>query len=215
VTTHWFPPIATCDFGGGDVRHFISPTTTVLLTAAMALIAAATGIGLYYSIRRFFEPDDVVQPAEGVDLKARLVAHLSSGAVVFVLAFGVYTAASAFAIILGGASGGIVFGLAGLIMVAGLGAGLDRRVGPLPSTPLASRRRGAAAGLLTFGLTFVATAAAGRMPFFRIWAAPLGAALYVVVVLVQWSRHRSSGRTDRGPWIGDTVEQDLLDDPRS
>ncbi|QNE18585.1 hypothetical protein F1D05_12555 [Kribbella qitaiheensis] len=41
VATHWFPPTATCDFGGGDVRHFISPTATVLLTVAMVLIAAA------------------------------------------------------------------------------------------------------------------------------------------------------------------------------
>ncbi|QNE18586.1 hypothetical protein F1D05_12560 [Kribbella qitaiheensis] len=122
-----------------------------------------------------------------------------------------YTGASAFAIILGGASGGIVFGFAGLIMVAGLGAGLDRQVGPLPSTPLQSRRRGAAAGLITFGVDFFTTAAAGRIPFFQIWAAPLAAVVYVVVVLVQWSLLK---RANAAPSIGDTVEQDLLDDPR-
>jgi hypothetical protein len=199
VATRWFPPTASCDFGGGDVRHFISPLTTVLLTVTMVLIAAATATGLYFAGRRFFEPDDVVRSAEGVDLKARLIAQLSSGAVVFVLAFAAYIGASAFAIILGGASGGIVFGLVGLIMVAGLGAGLDRQVGPLPSSPLQSRRRGAAAGLITFAVSFLVTAATGRMPFFRIWAAPLGAVIYLVVVLVQWSRHRaaSSDRTER------------------
>lgn len=211
VSTHWFPPRATCDFGGGDVRQFISPTATILLTVAMVLIAAAGAVGLYFTARRFFEPDDVVHSAEGVDLKARLVAQLASGTVLFVLAIAVYTGASVFAIILGGAAGGIVFGFGGLIMVAGLGAGLDRQVGPLPSTPLQSRRRGAAAGLIVFGVDFFVTAAAGRMPFFRIWAAPLGAAVYVVVVLVQWSRLR---RADTGPRVGDTVEQDLLDGPR-
>lgn len=111
VVTHWFPPTATCDFGGGDVRRFISPATSILLTAAMVVIAAITVVGLYFTIRRFFEPDDVVRSAEGVDLKARLIAQLASGAVLFVLAMGVYTGASAFAIIVGGASGGLVFGL--------------------------------------------------------------------------------------------------------
>ena len=210
VVTHWFPPTATCDFGGGDVRRFISPTTSILLTAVMLAIAAITAVGLYFTIRRFFEPDDVVRSAEGVDLKARLIAQLASGTVLFVLAIGAYTGASAFAIILGGASGGLVFGLAGLIMVAALGAALDRQVGPLPTTPLESRRRGAAAGLITFAGLFLATAITGRMPFFRIWAAPLGAVIYVVVVLIQWSR-----RSKSAPGVGDAVEQNLIDDPRS
>jgi hypothetical protein len=210
VVTHWFPPTATCDFGGGDVRNLISPTTTILLMIAMVLIAAASGVGLYFTVRRYFEPAGVVRSAEGIDLKARLVAQLASGTVLFVLAIGVYTGASAFAILLGGAAGGIIFGFVGLIMVAGLGTGLDRQVGPLPSTELASRRRGAAAGLITFGVLFVATAVTGRMPFFRIWAVPLGAVVYVLVVLIQWLK-----RSDRNAGVGDTVEQDLLDDPRS
>jgi hypothetical protein len=212
VASHWFPPTATCDFGGGDVRNFISPITTVLLTAAMVLIAVMIGVGLTITVRRYFEPNGAIRSAERVDLKARLVAQLASGTVLFVLAIGVYTGASAFAIILGGAAGGIIFGFVGLIMVAGLGAGLDRQVGPLPSTELESRRRGAAAGLITFGVLVVATAVTGRMPFFRIWAAPLGAIVYVVVVLAQWSRLK---RSDRAARVGDTVEQDLLDDPRS
>jgi hypothetical protein len=212
VATHWFPPTATCDFGSGDVRDFISPTATILLTIAMVLIAAATGVGLYFTARRFFEPEGAVHPADGVDLKARRMAQLASGTVLFVLAIGVYTGVSVFAIILGGAVGGIIFGFVGLIMVAGFGAGLDRHVGPLPSTAVASRRRGAAAGLIAFGADIFATAVTGRMPFFRIWAAPLGAVVYVVVVLVQWSRLR---RTDGRSGVGDTVEQDLLDDPRS
>jgi hypothetical protein len=210
VVTHWFPPTATCDFGNGDVQRFISPTTSILLTAAITTIAAITAIGLYFTVRRFFEPDDVVRPAEGVDLKARLIAQLASGSVLFVLAIGAYTGASAFAIIVGGAAGGLVFGLAGLIMVAALGAALDRQVGPLPTTPLESRRRGAAAGLITFAGLFLATAVTGRMPFFRIWTAPLAAVVYSVVVLIQWSRRSKSASN-----IGDTVEQDLIDDPRS
>jgi hypothetical protein len=209
VFTHWFPPSATCDFGGGDVRHFISPATTVLLTIAMVLIAMITLVGLYFTARRFFEPDDIVRPADGVDLKSRLIAQLASGTVVFVLAIGAYTGASAFAIILGGATGGFVFGLVGLIMVAAVGAGLDRQVGPLPTTPLASRRRGAAAGLITFAVLFLVTAVTGKMPFFRIWAAPLGAVVYVIVVLIQWSRRSDGASSGR-----DTVEQDLLDNPR-
>ena len=211
VDSHVFPPRATCDFGGGDVRAFISPTETTLLSIAFVLILGAVLVGLFFTTRRVFEDDEVIRSAEAVDLGGRRTAHLASGLVVFAVAFGIYTTVNALLIVLGGLVGGIASTFAALVVLASLGAGLDRQVGPLPTTAMRSRRRGAAAGLITFAVVFAATGLAGKLPFPRLWSVPLGGITYVVVILWQWNSHR----TDRGPVDGDTIEQDLLGGPRA
>ncbi len=209
VEAHVFPPRASCDFGGGDVRSFVSPAETTLLSIAFVLILGMVLVGLTFTVRRLFEDDGVVRSAEGVDLRGRRTAQLASGLVVFAVAFGVYVTLNAFLIILGGPVGGIASTFAALVVLGCLGAGLDRQVGPLPSTAVRSRRRGAAAGLITFAVVFAVTALTGKLPFPQLWAVPLGGVTYVVVILWQW---RSSG-TDRGTGDGHTVEQNLVGGP--
>jgi hypothetical protein len=209
VETHVFPPRARCDFGGGEVRDFISPAETTLLTIAAVLIFAVLLVGLGFTVQRLFTDDGVIRSAEGVDLGTRRTAHLASGAVVFTFAFGAYATLNAFAIILGGIAGGLISTVLAATVLACLGAGLDRQVGPLPSTAVGSRRRGATAGLITFAVVFAVTGLTGRLPFPQLWAVPLGAVTYLVVVLAQWR----ASRTNCGAIDGDAVEQDVLGSP--
>jgi hypothetical protein len=211
IHTQWFPPKAVCDFGGGDVRDFISPTRSNVLMVVFVLTALVTLLGLYLVIRRLFEPAGIVRSAEAVNLRARQRKHLVTGglATLFVAAF--YCAGNIAALFLAGPPGGIVMAVAAVVALAAAAAAIDRHTGPLPSTALASRRRGTAVGLGTFGVIIAAAAVTGQLPFFRIWVAPVAAVAYVLLTTMQWSR---SAWADRGAVDREAVEQDVLGSPR-
>jgi hypothetical protein len=122
------------------------------------------------------------------------MSQLTFGALDMAVAVAVLTAVNAFMIVLGGPPGGIMFAVAAMVGLSALSVVLDRHMGPLPTTALDSRRRGTTAGLTVFGVIFAATAAAGQLPFFRLWSVPLAAITYAVVAGVQWSRLPHSGR---------------------
>ncbi|GAA1604139.1 hypothetical protein GCM10009789_67660 [Kribbella sancticallisti] len=212
VTTHWLPPRATCDFGAGEVLQFVSTARSVVLTVLFVLFAAATAFSLYLVVRRLAaEPTTVTRSAEAVDLRARKRWHLATGGVLSLLLITVFTVINAVAVILGDAPGAVVSSAAMAAALAGLGAWVDRRTGPLPGTTLDSRRRGVVAGLTVFAAVFAVTGVTGDLPFFRLWAAPVGAVACLFVVAAQWSR---LGRTDGGTGDGDAVEEHMLGDPR-
>ncbi|MGW1345982.1 hypothetical protein ACWCOV_33365 [Kribbella sp. NPDC002412] len=188
VHTGWFPPRATCDFGDGDVRDFISLTKSVVFSVSGVLIAVLLVVGLVLTVRRLSGDHGPTTTADGVDLSKRRRSHLAFGTLDIAVVVAVLTAANVVAIILGDLPGGILFALASLVGLSALAVVLDRHTGPLPSTALDSRRRGTTAGLTVFGVIFAATAITGQMPFFRLWCAPLAAATYAAVTAVQWSR---------------------------
>jgi hypothetical protein len=197
VRTGWFPPSATCDFGNGNVQDFISPTKSVVLSATGVLILVVLVAGLILTARRLTGEPGPQRPADGVDLGKRRMGQLTFGALDMAVAVAVLTAANAFAIVLGGLPGGIVFAVAAMVGLSALSVVLDRHMGPLPSTALDSRRRGTTAGLTVFGVIFAATAVTGQMPFFRLWSVPLAAITYAVVTGVQWSRLPHNRRDHR------------------
>jgi hypothetical protein len=188
VHTSWFPPSASCDYGGGDVRAYMSPTRSLVLSVAGVLIVIVLLTGLAMTVRRLTREPGPVRSADGVDLGKRRMGQLTFGALDMAVAVAVLTALNAFAIVLGGVPGGLVFGVTAVAGLSALGVVLDRHMGPLPSTALDSRRRGTVAGLVVIGVIFAATAVTGQLPFFRLWSVPLGAAAYAVVAAVQWSR---------------------------
>jgi hypothetical protein len=189
VRTRWFPPAATCDFGG-DVRRFISPTTSAVLSVLGVLILVVVITGLVLTVRRLSGEPGPLRVVDGIDLGRRRMNHLTFGAFDIAVGLAVLTAANVLAIVFGGLPGGVVFAGAAIIGLSALAVVLDRHTGPLPSTALDSRRRGTVAGLVVFGVIFAATAAAGQLPFFRLWSVPVGAITYAVVTAVQWSRLR-------------------------
>src|SRR4051812_44112961 len=69
ITTSWLPPHATCDFGDGQLRQFISPTRTTVLMIVFALTAALTLFALYFVLRRLTAPAGILRSAEAVDLR--------------------------------------------------------------------------------------------------------------------------------------------------
>lgn len=194
VHTGWFPPSATCDFGNGDVRDFISPTRSAVLSVLGVLILIVLIVGLILTVRRLAGEPGPVKTADEVDLGKRRMSQLTFGALDMAVAVAVLTAVNAFMIVLGGPPGGIMFAVAAMVGLSALSVVLDRHMGPLPTTALDSRRRGTTAGLTVFGVIFAATAAAGQLPFFRLWAVPLAAITYAVVAGVQWSRLPHSER---------------------
>jgi hypothetical protein len=187
VRTRWFPPAATCDFGG-EVRRFVSPTRSAVLSVLGALILVVLITGFVLTVRRLFGEPGAVRTDDGVELGKRRMGQLTFGALDIAVTLAVLTAANVLAIVFGGLPGGIMFAGAAIIGLSALSVVLDRHMGPLPSTALDSRRRGTVAGLVVFGVVFAATAAAGQLPFFRLWSVPLGAVTYAVVTAVQWSR---------------------------
>lgn len=211
-STQWLPPHAVCDFGGGEVRQFISPTRSTVLTIIFVLTTALTAFGLYLVIRRLTDPPGILRSAEAVNLRSRQLRHLGIGGGLMLLVLATYTVANVFAAILGGPPGAMILAVAVAIGLAALAAALDRGHGPLPSTARDSRRRGTVVGLSTFAAIFVATVASGSFPFYRIWIAPVGAVAYLVLTGLQWSR---SSRTDREPGDGDAAEQRVLGLPRT
>jgi hypothetical protein len=192
VHTSWFPPKATCDFGNGNVQDFISPTKSAVLSVAGVLILIVLVAGLILTVRRLTGEPGAYRTAENLGKRRRN--QLTFGALDMAVVVAVLTGANVFAIILGGLPGGILFVLAAMVGLSALSVVLDRHMGPLPSTALDTRRRGTVAGLTVFGVIFAATAVAGQLPFFRLWAAPLAAITYAVVAGVQWSRLPHSRR---------------------
>ncbi len=211
ITTQWLPPRAVCDFGNGELRQFISPTRSTVLTIILVLTAALTAFGLYLVTRRLLEPPGILRSAEAVNLRSRQLRHLGIGGGLMLLLLACFTVANIFAAVLGGPPGAMILAVATAVGLAALASTLDRIHGPLPSTARDSRRRGTAVGLAAFATIFVTTVASGDFPFYRIWVAPVGAVAYLVVIALQWSR---SSRIDRGPGNGDTAEQGLLGQPR-
>jgi len=212
ISTQWLPPRAVCDFGNGELRQFISPTRSAVLTIIFVLTAALTAFGMYLVIRRLFEPPGILRSAEAVNLRRRQLQHLAIGSGLTLLLLAGYTVANIFAAVLGGPPGALILAVAMAIALSALAATLDRHHGPLPSTARASHRRGTAVGLTTFATIFVVTAASGNFPFYRIWVAPIGAVAYLILTLLQWSR---SARPDSGAGNGDAVEEDLLRGPHA
>ena len=188
VHTGWFPPQASCDFGSGNVQDFISPTKSTVLSVVGVLILIVVIAGLILTARRLTGEPGVQKTADDIDLGKRRMSQLTFGALDMAVVVAVLTAANAFAIVLGGPPGGIMFAAAAMVGLSALSVVLDRHMGPLPSTALDSRRRGTVAGLSVFGVIFAATAAAGQLPFFRLWSVPLAAITYAVVSAVRWSR---------------------------
>ncbi|MGW6280038.1 hypothetical protein [Kribbella sp. NPDC055071] len=186
VHTTWFPPTATCDFGQGQVQYMSTTTSVVLsLVGVLSLVVLLTGLIL--TVRRFSGDPGRLRPADN-DLKRRRLTHLGFGAVDVGVAIAPLSFVNAAAIVFGGLPGGIICVLASLAGLSALGIALDRHLGPLPSTELDSRRRGAIAGVTVYGVIFVATALSGQLPFVRLWAVPVGAVAYAAIVAVQWSR---------------------------
>ena len=186
--TSWFPPSATCDFGGGDVRDYLSTTHTVLLSITGILVLALTAVGVVLTLQSLTGDPGPTRPAGDADLSRRHRNHLLYGALDVLVVVAILTGLNAAAIVFGEIIGGILFVIAAVAGLGALATALDRHTGPLPSTALDSRRRGAATGAIVFGVVFVATALTGQLPFFRLWAAPLAAITYAVIVHRQWTK---------------------------
>ncbi|WP_406051595.1 hypothetical protein [Kribbella sp. NBC_00889] len=190
VHTSWFPPSASCDFGGGDVRQYMSTTRSTVLSVVGVLILVVLVTGLVLTIKRLSGDPGPTRRAEGVDLRRRRRNQLTFGALDVLVAVAVLVFFNAVAIVLGEIVGGVLFVVTTIAGLSALCTALDRHMGPLPSTALESRRRGTITGATLFGVIFTATAVTGQLPFFRLWAAPLAAITYSAVVHLQWSRQR-------------------------
>ncbi|GAA0622233.1 hypothetical protein HPO96_28470 [Kribbella sandramycini] len=200
VRTGWLPPSAQCDFGGGDIRAYISTERSILLSVIGLAVLALLGYGAAATIQRLTGPAGMIRTADEIDLRRRHRNHLFFGALDVLIATALIVFLNTVAIVFGQLAGGLLFALTAITALGTLAALLDRHVGPLPSTNLAGRRRGALAGALTFAAIFVATALTGDLPFFPIWTAPLAAITYATVVHLQWTRaanHPSHQPSDR------------------
>ncbi|ADB34673.1 hypothetical protein Kfla_5667 [Kribbella flavida DSM 17836] len=192
VTTHsrWFPPRATCDFGGGDVYQFISPGRSATLSVIGVLVALVVVVGMVQWVKALFRTGGVIRAAEAIDLQQRKVAHLATGVVAGALGTGALFLLFVVGVIAGGAPGMVVALLISVFGLAGLASALDRAHGPLPSTAAQSRRRGTLAAVLA-----LASSAAGmvpRSPIPQLAFVMLGAAVFMITVAVQWALPRPS-----------------------
>jgi hypothetical protein len=186
IETGWFPPRATCDFGGDRVFDFISPAKSFTLTVIGVLIALVVAVGLAGAVRKLFSTGGVIRSPEAIDLRRRRITHLAIAAAAGFVAIGGCVVALVFAIFLGGPPGVVTLAIAAPVVFAALASAIDRAYGPLPSTAAHSRRRGTAAAVIT--LLVAVLAVARNFPIPTYWPALLGAATYAVVVAVQWSR---------------------------
>lgn len=204
IETSWFPPRATCDFGGDRVYDFISPAKSVALTVIGVLIALVVAVGLVAAVRKLFSTGGVIRSPEAIDLRRRLITHLATAAAAGFVAIGGCYLALIFAVFLAGPPGVVTLAIAAPVVLAALASAIDRSYGPLPSTAVHSRRRGTAAAVIT--LPVVTLAAATSFPIRTAWPiALLGGAVYAVVVAVQWTRPR------RLPELLGTYRQDDVD----
>lgn len=212
IHTQWLPPKAVCDFGDGKVRDFISPTRSNVLMIVFVVTALVTLLGLYLVIRRLFEPAGIVRSAEAVNLRARQRKQLSNGGLATLIIAALYCAGNVASLFLAGPPGGIVMAVAAAAALSAAAATIDRHTGPLPSTALASRRRGTAVGLGSFAVIIAAPALTGQLPFFQLWVAPVAAVAYVLLTTMQWSRLAG---TNRGTVDGQAIEENVLGGPRA
>jgi uncharacterized membrane protein YhaH (DUF805 family) len=187
VRTRWFPPAASCAFDG-DVRQFMSPARSAVLSVTGVLILVVLVTGLVLTVRRLSGDPGPIRAAGDVNLGRRKFNQLTFGALDIAVVVAVLTFLNATAIVFGGIAGGVLFIVVTITGLSGLCVLLDQHIGPLPSTALDSRRRGTVAGVTVFGVIFAATALTGQLPFFRLWSVPLGAIVYASVAAVQWSR---------------------------
>lgn len=186
VDSSWFPPKARCVFDDGQVYQLMSPTRSVVLTVLGVLIALALAAGLVLWVKRIFHKDGVVRSAEGVDLRQRKVAHLTSALVLGALGTGVLLTLVVVGLVFGGPPGIVSAVLIGIVGLTTAATALDRSVGPLPSTAGQSRRRGALAAVLL--LAPAALGAVPRFPVPQFGTVVLAAGLFAVTVYVQWMR---------------------------
>lgn len=187
VRTRWFPPAASCDFGG-DVRQLMSPARSAVLSVTGVLILGVLLTGLVLTVRRLSGDPGPIRAADDVNLGRRKFNQLTFGALDIGVVVAVLTFLNATAIVFGGVAGGVLFIVVTITGLSALGVVLDQHMGPLPGTALDSRQRGTVAGVTVFGVIFAATALTGQLPFFRLWSVPLGAIAYAAVAAVQWSR---------------------------
>ncbi|MGC4940618.1 hypothetical protein [Kribbella sp. DT2] len=186
VRDSWFPPRAVCDFGDGQVHALISPARSAILTVIAVLIALAVIAGLVLWIKSLFQPDTVVRSAEGVDLRQRKFAHVTSALVVGALGTGALLCLIVVGLVFGGPPGIISAVLIGVVGLAAAAAALDRSVGPLPSTPAQSRRRGAVATAIM--LVCAAIGVIPRFPVPQFGILVVAAGLFAATTSVQWFR---------------------------
>ena len=190
--TSWFPPSASCVSRGGEIHQYMSTTKSTVLSVIGVLLLICLLIGLVLSVRRLSGEPGPTRTAGDVDLKRRRRSHLLFGALDLAVAYALITFLNALAIVFGGLPGAFLIIVATLTGLSALCTILDGHMGPLPSTPLESRRRGTIAGVGTYAVVFAATSLSGQLPFFRLWAIPLGGIAYAVIVAVQWSRTTST-----------------------
>jgi hypothetical protein len=112
----------------------MSPTRSLVLSVSGVLIVIVRLTGLAMTVRRFTGEPGPVRSADGVDLGKRRMGQLAFGALDMAVAVAVLTALNAFAIVLGGVPGGLVFAVTAVAGLSALGVVLDRHMGPLPST---------------------------------------------------------------------------------
>ncbi|GAB2596079.1 hypothetical protein [Kribbella endophytica] len=195
VTVHqsWFPPRATCDFGNGEVHALISPAETVILTAMAVLIALAVIVGLTRWIKNLFRQDQATRAKEGIDLRQRRFAHLTSALVLGALGTGALLCLVVVGFVFGGPPGIVSAVIGGTVALATAAGALDRSVGPLPSTAAQSRRRGALATTIMLVCTVIGVVPRFPVPQFGILV--VAAALFAITVLIQWSRAGNQANT--------------------
>jgi hypothetical protein len=195
VTVHetWFPPRATCDFGNGNTHQLISSAETAILTVLGVLIALAVIIGLTRWIKSLLTKDNTQRQTEGIDLRQRRFAHLTSALVLGALGTGALLCLVVVGLVFGGPPGIVSAVLIGTVGLAAAAGALDRSVGPLPSTAAQSRRRGAFATTIMLVCTVIGVVPRFPVPQFGILV--LAAALFAVTVLIQWSRAANQANT--------------------
>ncbi|MFG1910702.1 hypothetical protein [Kribbella sp. NPDC048928] len=177
---------------GDDVREYMSTTRSVILTVVGVLLLGLIVVGLIRTVRRRDSGDGSVSTADGTDLALRRRSHLMFGALGIGGVLVVLTFVGWVAIVFGALPGTALFAVAALVGLSAFGTLLDRRLGPLPTTARASRRRGTVAGLTTFAMVLAANVAFvwAYVPLSWLWAVLLGAITYAVVAAAQWSRVR-------------------------
>ncbi|MEU4194509.1 hypothetical protein AB0E69_21610 [Kribbella sp. NPDC026611] len=170
------------------MRPYISAAQTVVLSVVAGLILLVLVVGVVLSVQKLRGDPGPLRTADGVDLRKRRRNQLTFGALDLGIAVAVLYFGNLFAIVFGGLGGVIGFVFAILFVVSALATVLDRHLGPLPSTPRASRRRGAIVGVTVVGVIYLLTAFTAKFPIIHLWAAPVAAVTYAATAAIQWSR---------------------------
>ncbi|WP_350281392.1 hypothetical protein [Kribbella sp. HUAS MG21] len=186
IRTSWFPPSASCVYGD-QVRPYLSPARSVVLSVIGVLLLIVLVTGLVLTVRRLRGDTGPLRTADGIDLGHRRRSHLMFGALDMGVALALLGFAGLLAIVFGGVPGVILFAVSALVGLSAFGTLLDQHMGPLPGTARDSRRRGTVAGLATLLVAAAATVLLHTAVRSMFWAVPLGAIAYAAIVAVQWS----------------------------